>query len=267
MKGIEEKVAIVTGGTRGIGLGISNALAAEKAKVLAVYRSNEEAAEKTQQQLENLDAECAVLKADVGARGEPERIVNFAMKRWGAVDFLINNAGIFDFRFLDEMTDEFFDKINSVNLTGTVSMMRAVLPHMKNQKFGRIINASSISGHFADAGLIAYACSKAGVDIATQIASVELAPHGITVNAFAPGIIESDMTKPMIQERGHLQLRQIPAGYFGKPKDVAGLVLFLCSEKASYITGEIIGVDGGMMKVQNPYRAIERAGDEGASAR
>ena len=265
MNGIREKVAIVTGGTRGIGSGISKALAAEKAKVLAVYRSNEDAAKKAKQELENLNTECAILKANVGANGEPDRIIDFALKRWGTVDFLINNAGIFDFRFLDEMTDEFFDNINKVNLTGTVSMMKAVLPQMKNQKFGRIINASSISGHFADAGLIAYACSKAGVDIATQIASVELAPYGITVNAFAPGIIESDMTRPMIQERGHLQLRQIPAGYFGKPRDVAGLVLFLCSEEAAYITGEIIGVDGGMMKVQNPYRAIERAENAGST--
>ena len=259
MDGIKGKVAIVTGGTRGIGLGISKSLAQAHAKVLAVYRSNQGAADDARRALAELDGGCGILKADVGKPGEAKRVTDFAFEKLGSVDFLINNAGIFDFSFLDEMTDEFFDEMQRVNLKGTVSMMQAAILHMKKQRFGRIINASSISGHFADAGLIAYACSKAGVDITTRIASVELAPYGITVNAFAPGIVESDMTRPMIRDRGHLQLRQIPAGYFGKPEDVAGLVLFLCSDKASYITGEVIGVDGGMMKVQNPYRAIERA--------
>ena len=259
MNSYEGRAAIVTGGTRGIGLGICKALAKEKVNVFAVYRSDEAAAEEARDELQKLNAGYEICKGDVGNETDVNAIVEHVTAKWGGVDFLINNAGIFDFGFLDEMTGEFYDEIQRVNLKGTILMMQAVLPHMKKSRFGRIINASSISGHFADAGLIAYACSKAGVDIATRIASVELGPYGITVNAFAPGIIESDMTRPMIEERGHLQVRQIPAGYFGKPKDVAGLVLFLCSEEASYITGEIIGVDGGMMKVQNPYRAIERA--------
>ena len=130
---------------------------------------------------------------------------------------------------------------------------------MKKNHFGRIVNASSISGKLADVGLIAYACAKIGVDMLTRISAAELAPYGITVNAYAPGIIFTEMTREMIETRGDQQVKQIPAWRFGKSEEVSGLVTFLCSEKAAYITGEIIGVDGGMMKVQNPYRAYEFA--------
>ena len=259
--GISDHVAIVTGGTRGIGLGIARAFVAAGAKVLAVYRTDESAAVRAKEELKNLGGEVDILKADIGITSETVRVADHAMQKWGRIDFLINNAGIFDFAFLDEMDEEFFDRIITANLKGVVFMMKAVLPAMKAKRFGRIVNASSISGHFADAGLIAYGCSKAGVDMTTRISSAELGPFGITVNAYAPGIIDTDMTRPMIEERGHLQVKQIPAGSFGKSEDVAGLVMFLCSAEAGYITGEVIGVDGGMMRVQNPYRAIERAED------
>ena len=259
METLKDRVAVVTGGTRGIGLGISLALARAGAKVAAVYRADRKAAERTLEQLGAVSADTVVVQADISGRVEAQRCVQTVVDKWGRVDILVNNAGIFDFRFLDEMTDEFFDAIYATNLKGVILMMQAVIPHMKKGRFGRIINASSISGRFADVGLIAYACAKAGVDMTTRIASAELAPHGITVNAFAPGIIDTDMTHSMIEERGHLQVKQIPAGYFGRPDDVAGLVVFLSSDSARYITGEIIGVDGGMMKVQNPYRAAERS--------
>jgi len=171
----------------------------------------------------------------------------------------VNNAGIFDFCFLEEMTEEFFDHIYASNLKSMIFTMQSAIPWMKKNHYGRIVNATSISGTLADVGLAAYACSKAGVNLLTRIGAGELAPYGITVNAFAPGIIHTDMTDEMIKSRGDLQLKQIPAGYFGKPEEAAALVGFLCSEEASYITGEIIGVDGGMMKVQNPYRAYDFA--------
>jgi 3-oxoacyl-[acyl-carrier protein] reductase len=120
------------------------------------------------------------------------------------------------------------------------------------------VNASSISGRLADVGLIAYGCSKASVDMMTRIAAAELAPYRITVNAFAPGIIATEMTREMIEERGSEQVKQIPLGRFGTPEDTASLVRFLCSPAADYITGEVIGVDGGMLKVQNPFRAVRR---------
>ena len=175
--------------------------------------------------------------ADVGVSSEAKRVVRLAVERFGRLDYLINNAAISDFRFLDEMEESFLDEMIRVNLKAPILMMQAALPQMKRQRFGRIVNASSISGHYAD---------------------VAQGPYRITVNAYAPGIIETDMTREMIADRGGVQLRQIPAGRFGAVEDAAALVLLLCGESAGYITGEIIGVDGGMLRAQYPFRPIER---------
>jgi 3-oxoacyl-[acyl-carrier protein] reductase len=255
--GKTKRVAIVTGGTRGMGLAITLLLARKGMSVLAVYRSRQEEADAAARRFLDEKLDVAVFKADVGIKAEAEKAAAFAYARWGRIDVLVNNAGVFDFCFLEEMTEEFFDGIHRANLMSMIFMTQAVLPHMKNGHWGRIVNATSISGSLADVGLIAYACSKAGVNLFTKVSAGELAPYGITVNAYAPGIIHTDMTDPMIKERGAAQLLQIPAGYFGKPEEAASLVSFLCSDEASYITGEIIGVDGGMMKVQNPGRAYE----------
>ena len=256
----EPRVAIVTGGTRGMGLAIAEALARDGRRVLAVYRSNDAAAAEARTRLAATGAEVEILKADVGVQAEAERAVNAAGERWGRVDILVNNAGVFDFRFLEEMSEEFFDSMLRTNLKSMIFMTKAAVPWMKKHSFGRVLNATSISGTLADVGLVAYACSKAGVNLLTRVTSGELAPYGITVNAYAPGIVHTDMTDAMIRERGHLQVRQIPAGRFGASEEVASLIRFLASDEASYISGEIIGVDGGMMKVQNPYRAYEFAG-------
>lgn len=255
--GKTKRVAIVTGGTRGMGLAITLLLARKGMSVLAVYRSRQEEADAAARRFLDEKLDVAVFKADVGIKAEAEKAAAFACARWGRIDVLVNNAGVFDFCFLEEMTEEFFDGIHRANLMSMIFMTQAVLPHMKNGHWGRIVNATSISGSLADVGLIAYACSKAGVNLFTKVSAGELAPYGITVNAYAPGIIHTDMTDPMIKERGDAQLLQIPAGYFGKPEEAASLVSFLCSDEASYITGEIIGVDGGMMKVQNPGRAYD----------
>lgn len=256
---MNDKVAIVTGGTRGMGQAVTRFLAEKGMHVLAVYRSNREKAEKSieEYRAEGLDVEA--FQADVGIKAEADRAAAYAGGKWGRIDILVNNAGIFDFCFLEEMTEAFFDNMYRTNLKSMIFMMQAVLPWMKKNQAGRIVNATSISGSLADVGLVAYACSKAGVNLLTKVSSGELAPYGITVNAYAPGIIHTDMTDGMIRERGDAQLKQIPAGHFGKSEDVASLVRFLCSEEASYITGEIIGVDGGMMKVQNPVRAYDYA--------
>jgi len=258
-----DRVAIVTGGSRGIGLGISRALAQAGHRVAVVYRADEAAAEEALSSLRGIGSEVMKVKADVGSRTEVAAMARAVSDRWGRIDILVNNAGIFDFAFIEEMTDEFFDRIYRTNMMGVVYCVQTVVPYMKKNHFGRIVNASSISGRLADVGLVAYGASKAGVDMLTKITAAELAPYGITVNAFAPGIIETDMTAAMIEERGHLQVKQIPADRFGSSEDVAGLVRFLCSEEAGYITGEIVGVDGGMMKTQNPYRAHEYAKEHG----
>jgi 3-oxoacyl-[acyl-carrier protein] reductase len=259
------RVAIVTGGTRGMGLAISESLARAGLHVLAVYRSNHEEAQKAAARMREQGLELTVKCADIGIQQESLAVAALAGKQWGRIDILVNNAGIFDFCFLEDMSEAFFDHVYQTNLKSMIFMMQAVIPWMKKNPGGRIVNATSISGTLADVGLVAYACSKAGVNLLTKVSAGELAPYGITVNAYAPGIIHTDMTDAMIRERGELQLRQIPAGSFGKSEDVAHLVSFLCSEEAAYITGEIIGVDGGMMKVQNPYRAYAYVKEKGTA--
>jgi len=253
------KTAIVTGGTRGIGLGICKALARDGIRVAMVYRDDEASARQADSEVRSAGGEVLLIKADLRISEEAKRVVKETAAEWGGVDILVNNAGVFRFAFLEEMEDEFLDEMLSANFKSMVHMMRCALPWLKKSHHGRIVNASSISGRLADVGLIAYGCSKASVDMLTRIASAELAPYGITVNAYAPGIIATEMTRAMIEERGAEQLKQIPGGRFGAIGDVGELVRFLCSPEAAYITGEIIGVDGGMLKVQNPGRAHDFA--------
>lgn len=251
-----KRTAIVTGGTRGMGVAITETFLKKGMSVLAVYHARDDEAIKAKDTLAKF-GDIHILKADVSKKIEAENAVAVAADLFGRIDVLVNNAGIFDFAYLEEMDEAFFDRIMNTNLKSAIFMIQAVIPYMKRNHYGRIANATSISGQLADVGLTAYACSKAALNLLTKVTSGELAPYGITVNAYAPGIIHTEMTDSMIRERGELQLKQIPAGYFGKPEEVGSLLGFLCSEEASYITGEIIGIDGGMMKVQNPYRAYE----------
>lgn len=250
MAATEKRVAIVTGGTRGIGLGISRALAEQGRRLALVYHSKAGAAEKAAAELSAL-TDVMLIRADVGVTAETERVAREVEEKWGRIDILVNNAGIFDYRAIEDTDEAFFEKLLRTNLYSAVFMSRAVTPVMKRQKYGRILNASSISGRLADLGLIAYGCSKAGVDILTRVLAGELGPWGITVNAYAPGIIGTDMTSWIIDNRGDEKLAFIPAKYFGEPMDVGYVVAFLASEEARYVTGEIIGVDGGMFKVQS----------------
>ena len=258
----EKKVAIVTGGTRGMGMNISIELAKAGNTVFAVYHSNATAAKETQKQLKEISPESEIIQGDVSKKADVERIVAYVGEKCGRVDILINNAGIFDFVFLDEMTEDFLDNIINVNFKSAVLMTQACLPYMKKQMYGRVVNASSISAQLADVGLIGYGCSKAALNMFTKIAAGELAPFNVTVNAYAPGITHTDLTDEMIRERGEQQAKQIALNRFGTCDEVAHLVAFLASPNASYVTGEIIGVDGGFFKVQNPYRAHEYAKGE-----
>lgn len=255
---MENRVAIVTGGTRGMGGAISKALAKKGYIVYAVYRSNKESALKIQEELQELQPGSRVICGDVSSMEAAKSIVREVYETCKRVDVLVNNAGIFDFCYIEDMTEEYLDRILSVNFKSQFFMIKAVIPYMKERKYGRIVNASSISGHFADCGLVGYGASKAGVDMLTKIGAGELGPYGITVNAYAPGIIHTDMTHEMICERGDEQVQDLCLQRFGTPEDAAALVSFLASEEAGYITGEIIGVDGGMFKVQNAYLAYER---------
>jgi 3-oxoacyl-[acyl-carrier protein] reductase len=254
-----KRVAVVTGGTRGIGLGICRALARDGTALALVYHTGTVAAEAACQELSAAGSDVMLVQEDLAAADAPARIVGQVEKRWGRLDILVNNAGEFRFSFLEEMDDAFLDRIMTVNFTASVRMIRAALPLLKKSGAGRILNAGSIAGRISDVGLVAYGCSKASIDMVTRIAAAELAPWGITVNAYSPGIIATDMTRGMIEERGHIQVKQIPVGRFGDPDEVGELIRFLASPAAGYITGENIGVDGGMFKVQNAARAAQHA--------
>jgi 3-oxoacyl-[acyl-carrier protein] reductase len=256
MRDAEQRVAIVTGGSRGIGLGISRALADKGRKLAIVYRNGEEQAEKARAEL-SAKTEVMLVKADVGVKAEADRAVRDVVGRWGRADILVNNAGVFDYRVLEETDEAFFERIHRTNLLSAIFMAQAVAPLMKQRRFGRIISASSISSHLADIGLIAYGCSKAGVDIFTKIAAGELGGWGITVNAYAPSIIATDMTAGIIETRAEEKLASIPANRFGDIIEAGHLVAFLASDEAAYITGEIIGIDGGMCKVQSTIKPEE----------
>ncbi|MDR1745135.1 MAG: SDR family oxidoreductase [Planctomycetota bacterium] len=245
-----KRVAIVTGGARGIGLGISRALAQKGRRLAIVYHKDAASAEAARDELRKL-TDVIIVQADVSRRAEAARVADTVEKEFGRLDILVNNAGVFDYKTLEEMDEEFFDRIHRTNLMSMLFMSQAVIPCMKKNRFGRIISASSISGRLADIGLVAYGCSKAGVDITTRILSGELGPYGITANAYAPGIIATDMTAALIRDRGEEKLGTIPVGRFGDLMDTGHLVAFLASDEAGYITGEIIGVDGGMFKVQS----------------
>jgi 3-oxoacyl-[acyl-carrier protein] reductase len=253
----EKRVAIVTGGTRGIGADISLELARNGDVVFAVYRSEGGRASEFAQRLKGASPESDIVRADVSTKAGVDTVVERAAAKSGRIDILVNNAGILNFAFVEDMEEEQLDEMLRVNFKSQFLMIKACVKYMKKNNFGRILNASSISSDLADVGLVAYGASKAAVDMLTKICAAELAPYSITVNAYAPGIIHTDMTDEMIRERGHLQVKQIPLNRFGEGKEVAALVGFLASKEAGYITGEIIGVDGGMLKVQNPYRAHE----------
>lgn len=246
----KKRVAIVTGGSRGIGLGISRALAEKGRRLAIVYHQDVDSARAAQTELCGI-TDVALIQADIGKKREAERVVAETEKTFGRVDILVNNAGIFDYKVLEEMDDEFFERIYRTNLFGMLAMTRAAIPAMKKHGFGRIVSASSISSRLADIGLIAYGCSKAGIDIATKVLAGELGPYGITVNAYAPGIIATDMVASIIRDRHDEKIATIPVGRFGDSMDAGYLVAFLASDEAGYITGEIIGVDGGMFKVQS----------------
>ena len=241
-----------------MGRSISERLAKDGNIVIAVYNSNEKAAKEAEEQLQKISTESEVFRADLSKNADVKGLVKKVADKYERIDILVNNAGIFTFNFIEDMTEEYLEKVMNINFKGQFFMLQAVLPYMKKNHYGRIVNASSISGRFADVGLVAYGASKAAVNMMTSIASAELAPYGITVNAYAPGIIHTDMTDAMIKERGDIQVQQISSHRFGTGEDVAALVAFLVSPEASYITGEIIGVDGGFFKVQNAYRAYEK---------
>lgn len=243
----EGRVALVTGGGRGIGRAIAVRLAQEGAKVAVSYRSNDEEAEKTAAMVRDAGAECGLFKGDVASTEDVEALFSGVGEAFGGVDILVNNAGVTRDNIMLRMKEDEFDAVMQTNLKGTYLCTRAVLRGMVRARWGRIVNISSVVGLIGNAGQANYAASKAGIIGLTKSVAREVAPRGITVNAVAPGYVETELTGGLSDEIKEQIRAQIPTGRIGEPEEIAEVVAFLAGEGAGYVTGQTISVDGGMV--------------------
>lgn len=244
---LEGKTALVTGASRGIGRAVAVALAAAGAKVAVNYAGNDAAAEETKAAIEAAGGAAILVKADIAGSEEVEGMVRKTIEAFGRIDILVNNAGITRDGLLMRMKDEDFDAVINTNLKGVYYTTKAVMKLMMKNRYGRIINMASVVGLTGNAGQANYAAAKAGVIGFSKTVARELASRGITCNMVAPGLIATDMTKDLPEKARETMMASIPLGRAGQPEDVAQAVLFLASDNASYITGQVINVDGGMV--------------------
>ena len=239
-------MAIVTGGGRGIGRAIAGRLAGEGANLAISYRSNEIAAEEAAQKVRAAGVRCELFKGDVSSPEDVEALFTGVRDAFGRVDILVNNAGITRDNLVMRMNEGEFDDVLRTNLRGTYLCTRAALRPMIRARWGRIVNVSSVVGLVGNAGQANYAASKAGIIGLTKSVAREVAQRGITVNAVAPGYVETELTGGLPEKVKEQIREQIPAGRFGEPEEVAEVVAFLVAEEAGYVTGQTIAVDGGM---------------------
>jgi 3-oxoacyl-[acyl-carrier protein] reductase len=242
---LKGKVAIVTGGAQGIGKSIANQLAQAGANVV-IADVMEEVAKSTAQEISQKGNEAISIKVDVSSLSSVEEMVKKTLDKFGRIDILVNNAGITRDALVMRMKEEDWDLVLDINLKGAFNCIKVVSPIMVKQKSGKIVNIASIVGIIGNIGQANYSASKAGLIALTKTCARELASRRINVNAVAPGFIQTSMTERLPAQVKEKLSSQIPFGEIGKPEDVASAVLFLVSEKASYITGEVIRVDGGM---------------------
>lgn len=244
---LKDKIAVVTGGSRGIGRAISMILAAAGATVVVNYQRNAAAAEETVAAITAADGAAIGMQADVSLAEDVERMFKTVIERYGTVDILVNNAGITRDTLLLRMKEDDFDAVIDTNLRGVYLCTKAALRPMTKARSGRIINITSVVGLIGNAGQSNYAAAKAGIIGFTRAVAREMASRNITVNAVAPGYIETELTAGLGDQVRAAILEAIPLGRLGTPQDVANLVCFLASDAAAYITGQTLTVDGGMV--------------------
>lgn len=240
------RAALVTGGGRGIGRAICLALAAQGYDVAVNYAASSAAAEQTAEDCRTYGVQAVTLQADVTDPAACQTLVDTAAKTFGRLDVLVNNAGVTADKLILRMQEEDFDKVINANLKGAFFCCKAACKLMMRQRYGRIVNISSVVGLHGNAGQANYAASKAGLVGLTKSLAKEFAARNVTVNAVAPGFIGTDMTNAMTDAAKQAAMAGIPAGRIGAPEDVANAVAFLASENAAYITGQVLCVDGGM---------------------
>jgi 3-oxoacyl-[acyl-carrier protein] reductase len=243
---LKDQVALVTGGSRGIGRGIVKAFAAEGAKVALVFKGNQVAADELVKEIAQAGGTAQAFQADVVELEAATRCVEQVNQLWGKIDILVNNAGVIHDDLFVRLEPEDWTKVLATNLGGTYNFCRAVAYPMMKQRKGRIINISSVAAEHVNMGQTNYAASKGAINSFTRALAVELASRGVTVNAIAPGFIETDMSAAVRNKAGDLIKKFIPMRRLGQPEDIARVAVFLASEGGSYITGQVLTVDGGL---------------------
>jgi 3-oxoacyl-[acyl-carrier protein] reductase len=246
MKEMKGKIALVTGSSRGIGSATAFALAEEGAKMVVNYKKSKKKAEDVVKQISRAGGDAICIQADVSQILEVEKMNNEIEDRMGNVNILVNNAGIHQHLKSWELSPDDWSRVLGVNLTGVFNCSKVFIPHMIEEKWGRIVNISSVIAYIGTDHEVHYAASKGGVVSATKSLALELAPYNIRANAVSPGYIRTDMTKFESEKERQFYLEKIPLKRLGEPKEIAECVVFLCSDRSSYITGQDISVNGGL---------------------
>ena len=242
----ENKVALVTGAGRGIGKGVALHLASQGADIVILSRTQSHS-DAAKAEVEKLGVNCLAFQADVTDKDSVQSAVDSVVKDWGKIDFLVNNAGVTKDNLFLRMSEEEWTSVLDVNLTGTFNVTKAVIRGMMKKRFGRIVNIGSVIGATGNPGQANYSTSKAGLVGFTKSLARELGSRNITCNTVAPGFIDTDMTREILEKSESAWLSQIPLGRIGSVQDIAGAVSFLVSDEANYITGTTLHVNGGML--------------------